>query len=75
MPPKASKKENKTCTDHIFSLKPKANLCHYHQTLNIDFCRKSTLSGRAKKTEPICFEGPVFNKDKNFQTPTFINAS
>lgn len=75
MPSKTTKKDNKICTDHILTFKPKEPHLYYPQTLNIDFCRRTTLSGKGKKSEVNCFEGPVFNKDRNFQTPTFINAS
>ena len=75
MPSKTNKKEKKNCTEHSLMLKPKNNFCHYAQTLNIDFCKKAISSGRGKKIETSCFEGPVFNKDRNSQTPTFIIAS
>lgn len=75
MPSKTNKKEKKNCTDHSLVLKPKNSFCHYGQTLNIDFCKKAISSGKGKKIENSCFEGPVFNKDGNFQTPTFIIAS
>ena len=74
MPPKAGKKEKITCVDHVFSLRDKNSLCYYHNPLSIDICKRATM-GRGKKEVGDCYEGPVFNKDKNCQTPTFVLAS
>ena len=74
MPPKTAKKDKVACTDHVFSFRPKTSFCYYHQTLNIDICKRA-MCGRGKKPENDCYEGPVFNKDRNSQTPTFILAS
>ena len=72
MPPKAGKKD-KVCVEHEFSLRPKNSLCYYHNPLNIELCRRAP-AGRGKK-DGDCYEGPVFNRDRNCQTPTFVLAS
>ena len=73
--PKKAKKTNSNCEDHLFSLKAKQNFCRFNQAASISFCdqlkdRNRTKTKKCKNSS--CLDCPVFNKDKNFATPTFI---
>lgn len=75
---KRTKKNTPKCDRYIFSLKPMQNQCKLSQTTSVSFCdpskhRRQKLSIGQKEED--CLDCPVFNKDNNFATPTFILQS
>lgn len=74
--PKPKKQEKKVCNRHIFTLKPIASGCYYQSTINVKMCTGQNESGRgAAKEGENCFEGPIFNQDRNFAMPSFVLSS
>ena len=70
------KQEKRVCNSHIFSLKAKDNRCHYQQALTVKFCNNYyTQSNSSAKNGSNCYEGPVFNRDRSFSTPSFVLKS
>ena len=74
MPLKKSKKEKNLCSNHAFTLSPTKPSCYYQRETRVNLCRREQFQ-KEKKTESNCYEGPLFNKDKNCDTPSFILAS
>ena len=73
--PKRAKKNNINCEEHIFSLKPKQHFCRYSQSVCISFCDQAKDKSKNKEKKfrnTPCLECPIFNKDGNYATPTFI---
>lgn len=66
------------CDEHLFTLKPKQNYCRFSQTATLSFCQQTKDKNKNKankcKNTP-CLDCPIFNKDRNFTTPTFILKS
>jgi hypothetical protein len=66
----------KECTRHIFSLKPKSNSCYYQTTITLAICDKDKNKAKLEKSKVgSCYEGPTFNKDRNYLTSSFIVSS
>lgn len=79
--PKAPKKD---CPRHLFTLKPKSHTCHYQDSITLCLCdrdqQKKGLKGDKNKTTKTvamgaCYEGPIFNRDRNYLTSAFVPAS
>ena len=71
---RGKKQEKRVCESHNFWLKPKENhVCYYQQAINAKICSSSYCQGSSSgKNGRSCYEGPIFNRDKNFSTPSFI---
>lgn len=72
---KRTKKINHKCEHYQFYLKPQHNLCKFSQTISVSFCDSSKHKCQKQtsvSSETPCLECPVFNKDSNYATPTFI---
>ena len=72
---KKTKKNTQKCDHYLFCLKPQQNYCKFSQTISVSFCDSSKHRRQKQSSEfneKDCLECPVFNKDNNFATPTFI---
>jgi hypothetical protein len=59
--------------EHFLILKPKNHYCKFNQTISISFCQN--IKTQKHKHNKTCLEYPVFNKDYNFGSPSFILKS
>ena len=59
--------------DYFLILKPKNHYCKFNQTISISFCQNT--KSQKHKHNKTCLECPVFNKDYNFGSPSFILKS
>jgi hypothetical protein len=69
--PKATKKVQRKCDAHEFSLKPVSENMIHSINLSMSFCLSNgKKTGKAK--QQVCLDYPCFNPDANIATPTFI---
>ena len=73
--PKVQRKKAIHCDRHNFSLKPRNELTHQPQLLQVSFCTQPLTPALKPSEKPPCLNGPVFNTDRNFATPTFVLTS
>ena len=76
--PKNQKKRVTNCDRHNFSLKPRSQYIAQPQYLHVSFCTQPPFITQKQQqpvdTEP-CINAPIFNRDNNFATPTFVLTS
>lgn len=75
---KGSKKRTPGCREHEFAIAPLRNDLHFKQPVTLSFCRPRDHSKKknCRKGQPedtgSCLCCPVFNRDSNYATSTFI---
>ncbi len=76
--PKTAKKDAVECNNHEFALNPLRHDLYFKQSVTLSFCKGKAdpkyRSGnkRSKAGKAGCLCCPVFNKDNNYATSTFI---
>lgn len=71
--PRGKKGESKTCGRHTFMLKPEGPKCYFKEAVQVEFClNQEKMRSRRGKLGQECYEGPVFNRDKNCAMPSFV---
>lgn len=76
--PKTAKKQALDCMEHEFNMVPLRSDVYFKQPVTLSFCKgRQALKNkgsnkRSKANQESCHCFPVFNKDKNYATSTFI---